>query len=682
MNLFDRIEQPITHWLHLGLTFIQHHPNLGFLFAFIISFSESLPIIGTIVPGSVTMTAVGTLIGTSTLPFYTTIGWAIIGAFAGDYIGYFVGYRYHDKLRLYWPFKKHPQILDKGEEFFKRHGGKSIVIGRFFGPLRSAVPLVAGCLQFTKLRFIVAALPSAILWALLYTTPGILIGALSMDLPKGQVAKFIMGGLAVVVILWAMVWILKTISMWIYRLYRKVMRELWDKLHSSKDLTVLTDVHAAHDDWPLRKAFIMVIFLVLFAILWINVAYQGPLTYINNELMTLLANSRTPAMFHIMAHITLLGNKITLFGFLLLYSGILCKDRNLSAVKFIWVTFITTAAVTYAIKYLFHNARPEIISQFAHSSSFPSGHVALSVAAYSSVAYILAASYKKYQQQIFYWVAGIMVALVACSRLYLGMHWLTDVIGSILLAIAILNFYKVFYHPKPNSLKRHSLWWMLFALMVPFILVSVLKYKKTIEQTTLKINTVTTSTINWWQHPDSVVPLVRLNRLGHASQGLNVQWLGSINNIKATLRNNGWNDLKKRNHLQKTLSRFSSYNAQDHMPLFIPKFNYQKPSLTMIKKGKKNGGDMEIRLWPAFVKFTDSKEELWVGNISRHYPPSKLISFNKSDRSYYTTDHSTEFLAANIAGGNISTKTITPGVPETIRAKLGWNGDVLLVRSK
>ena len=81
----------VSQWLHEGLNFIKEHPNFGMFFAFFVSFIESLPIIGTIFPGSLTMTAVGTLIGTEAIPFVATMCWAISGAFTGDLLGYYTG---------------------------------------------------------------------------------------------------------------------------------------------------------------------------------------------------------------------------------------------------------------------------------------------------------------------------------------------------------------------------------------------------------------------------------------------------------------------------------------------------------------------------------------------------------------------------------------------------------------
>jgi membrane protein DedA with SNARE-associated domain len=130
--------------LHHTVTYLQENPNLGGFIAYLIALSESLAIIGTVIPGSVTMTAIGALVGTGVLPAVSTIIWAIMGAFTGDFISYWVGSYYNERLRKIWPFRRYPHLLTLGEAFFKKHGGKSVVIGRFAGPVRSVVPLIAG----------------------------------------------------------------------------------------------------------------------------------------------------------------------------------------------------------------------------------------------------------------------------------------------------------------------------------------------------------------------------------------------------------------------------------------------------------------------------------------------------------------------------------------------------------
>src|SRR3990167_3158336 len=152
----------IEHYITLIVNFLRIHPALAQLFAYLIALAESLPLIGTVVPGSITMTAVGTLIGSHVLPGFSTITWASVGALTGDCIGFWVGKHYHQQLRHAWPFKKYPHWLQWSETFIQKHGGKSIIFGRFVGPARSTVPMVAGLLKLSWLRFITAGVPSAI----------------------------------------------------------------------------------------------------------------------------------------------------------------------------------------------------------------------------------------------------------------------------------------------------------------------------------------------------------------------------------------------------------------------------------------------------------------------------------------------------------------------------------------
>src|ERR1700724_3063092 len=95
------IATPILQWLNT-------HPELAGLATFLISAAESVAIIGTIVPGSVMMTAIGALVGAGIIPFWSTLVWAILGAIVGDGISYWLGYYFKNSLHDTWPFRQHP----------------------------------------------------------------------------------------------------------------------------------------------------------------------------------------------------------------------------------------------------------------------------------------------------------------------------------------------------------------------------------------------------------------------------------------------------------------------------------------------------------------------------------------------------------------------------------------------
>ena len=162
------------------------HAHLAGLVVLLVAFAESLAGVGLLVPGAVILFGVGALIAAGALPLWSTLIWAAAGAAAGDGLSYWLGRHYGDQVRQMWPFRAFPGWLDKAESFCHRHGGKSIVLGRFVGPLRPVVPVMVGMLGMTPGRFFAFMLPATVAWAPAYLLPGMAVGA-SLTL-AGEVA--------------------------------------------------------------------------------------------------------------------------------------------------------------------------------------------------------------------------------------------------------------------------------------------------------------------------------------------------------------------------------------------------------------------------------------------------------------------------------------------------------------
>jgi membrane protein DedA with SNARE-associated domain len=148
---------------------------------FLVAFAESMALIGVLVPGVVLMFGFGALIGTGVLPFWPVVSAAILGAIAGDGLSYWLGKHYQQQISGLWPLSRHPEMLANGRAFFQRHGGKSVLLGRFFGPVRAVIPLVAGMLRMPSGRFLLSNIASALAWGPIYLLPGMVFGA-SMEL--------------------------------------------------------------------------------------------------------------------------------------------------------------------------------------------------------------------------------------------------------------------------------------------------------------------------------------------------------------------------------------------------------------------------------------------------------------------------------------------------------------------
>jgi membrane protein DedA with SNARE-associated domain len=154
------------------LIFVRQHEAWAAPIVFVMAFGESLAFVSLLLPATVILFGIGGLIGATGIGFWPIWLAAASGAALGDWLSYWFGYHYQHAIAELWPLSRHPGLLTRGEAFFKRWGTAGIFLGRFFGPLRSIVPLVAGIFAMPLLPFQLANVASAIVWAAGILMPG------------------------------------------------------------------------------------------------------------------------------------------------------------------------------------------------------------------------------------------------------------------------------------------------------------------------------------------------------------------------------------------------------------------------------------------------------------------------------------------------------------------------------
>jgi membrane protein DedA with SNARE-associated domain len=145
--------------------FVRDHQAWAAPIVLALAFGESLAFISLLIPAWGALVAIGALIGASGISFWPVWIAGGIGAALGDWVSYWFGFKYKEKVAQMWPLSRYPEILPRGEAFVKNWGVPSIFIGRFFGPLRASVPLVAGIFEMSYWRFQVANFVSALVWS-------------------------------------------------------------------------------------------------------------------------------------------------------------------------------------------------------------------------------------------------------------------------------------------------------------------------------------------------------------------------------------------------------------------------------------------------------------------------------------------------------------------------------------
>lgn len=138
----------------------------------------------------------------------------------------------------------------------------------------------------------------------------------------------------------------------------------------------------------------------------------------------------------LIANVTHMGDSITLAVLAIVTVCILFwKNQKIAALWFLMAaagSFIITALS----KWVFGRERPEVVEQFvsATSASFPSGHTLRSAVVYALLAFLIARTRPGKNNLIIYGLAAAIILVNGASRVYLGVHWPTDVLGAWLIA--------------------------------------------------------------------------------------------------------------------------------------------------------------------------------------------------------------------------------------------------------
>jgi membrane protein DedA with SNARE-associated domain len=154
------------------IEFVRVHHQWAAPIVFVLAFGESLAFISLLLPAWAALVGIGALIVSSGLSVWPVLVAGAIGAALGDWLSYWVGHKLGPSVAHIWPLSRHPELIPRGEAFVKRWGVLGIFIGRFFGPLRASVPLVAGIFEMPYWRFQFANFTSAFVWAAVLLTLG------------------------------------------------------------------------------------------------------------------------------------------------------------------------------------------------------------------------------------------------------------------------------------------------------------------------------------------------------------------------------------------------------------------------------------------------------------------------------------------------------------------------------
>jgi membrane protein DedA with SNARE-associated domain len=152
--------------------FVRDHEIWAAPICFVLAFGESLAFVSFLLPATLMLGAVGGMAGPAGLNILPIFAASALGAALGDWLSFWLGRHFQDRVAGLWPLSRHPEMLTRARRIIDRWGAAGVFFGRFLGPLRATVPLIAGLAAMPMLPFQAANWSSALVWAFLVLAPG------------------------------------------------------------------------------------------------------------------------------------------------------------------------------------------------------------------------------------------------------------------------------------------------------------------------------------------------------------------------------------------------------------------------------------------------------------------------------------------------------------------------------
>jgi membrane-associated protein len=194
------LAQLLDFFIHLNAhlaDILAQYGTLTYAILFLIIFCETGLVVMPLLPGDSLLFAVGAL-GASTgqLDVYLLIALLIVAALAGDNLNYVIGKFFGTKVKAREKigfFKR--EYIEQTETYYKKHGGRTVIIARFIPIIRTVAPFVAGAGNMRYTRYIIFCITGACLWVGGLITLGYQFG--NLELVKKNFELVVLGIIAV-----------------------------------------------------------------------------------------------------------------------------------------------------------------------------------------------------------------------------------------------------------------------------------------------------------------------------------------------------------------------------------------------------------------------------------------------------------------------------------------------------
>jgi membrane protein DedA with SNARE-associated domain/membrane-associated phospholipid phosphatase len=606
------------------IAYLSTHPALALGVIFGAALLEALAVVGTIVPGSSIVFAGGVLVGLKVLDPWPAVASAVVGAILGDGVSYWLGHHYRDRIRAMWPLRQHPRLLARGQAYFERNGGRSVFLGRFLGPVRAIVPVIAGLSAMPPASFYLMNVLSALGWAGAHMLPGILFGA-SLQLAGAVSSRLVI----LVGVLLAGLWLVAHLTRLTIHYGGPIVVALRDRVVERARAgqgRVSRAVLSLFDPARSESGVLLVSAMVLIAAAWLflgiveDVVNGDPLVRLDRSIYDALQAVRTAWGDGVMVAITELGSAyvmVPVIGIVALWLALTRRMRTLGY----WVAAVVFASLSVlALKYAVGRVRPVNDYAAIDAMSFPSGHAAVGMVVYGFLASLIGRGKPGWQKGVIGLTASVAILAVAFSRLYLGIHWFSDVAASLALGLAWISLLTIAYAAHVHERPLRALPVALLVLGTAAVAGSGYVAKNHAGDVARYARPEASRSVGfdaWRQGAWLGIPAARSELAGRNEEPFRVQWVADSATVARALHAAGWRASVPWS-IRSALLWLLPSTPFDALPV-LPKFNHGEPAPLTFVHAVDARTRAIVRFWRAAdVVGPDDRaaRPLWVGMVT------------------------------------------------------------------
>ena len=607
--------------------FAESHAGWLIVMAFVFALLESLAVLGILVPGIVLLFLVGAVIGMDATLFLACWLAASGGALLGDGVSYWLGARFRHRIPGIWPLSRRPDLLTAGQLMFARHGGKAVFIGRFIGPIRPVIPLVAGMMTLRPATFLAFAVPACILWAPLYLLPGMVFGA-SLELAAEFAGRLAVLLLITVMGVWLVLWLTRLVygftarrsAWWMRSLIRwssesPLLGRLFQPLLDPRGREVISV--------SLLGLLLLVSFTVLVGAL-IAAPFASATWDAERQMAGWAASLRNHFADPFFVALSLAAERPALG---LLAAGLLVLLLVIRRHKAAWHWLVVALGGFILIEGL-HALMGLIVDKPSFMPTLgevPHRGFAMATMVFGFFAVMLAKDLQPRWRKWPYLFSSAVLALTGFAHFYLGLASVTGLLAALALGLAWVSLVGIAYRQRAPRRRRplglalafYALFVVIAVAQVPTAYDGRADLARPAQPERLLAPAV------WVQSGWQALP-ERVSRIGRPERTrFDVQIAGELPSLATALQRAGW-EPTGRSDSRALLSLLLSRPTVDELPHLSREFG-GLPEAMILRRVDESGRVFLLRLWFSGGRLEGSGMPIWLGQLREVRPQSGLV---------------------------------------------------------